>query len=201
MFYVGILLTHQQMTNILKKYFGTTEYVLRSSSDDTEEDDSTPPNYIMVCHKCGKKITRERACKTTKQAKTGEIVWKECGHRMYFVRDAINGLRDVDLLEAVKHLDTGRINVEATEFERIEADANHVDEDDAHFFDITYWGFDEEQGHYPLNRGILSIGYTQSDTEDEKELISPRVESMLKDTNEKLESEDTDVSLLELSEP
>lgn len=167
-----------------------------------EEEDDTPPNYIMVCHKCGnKKLTRERSCKTTKKAKTGEITWKECGHPIYFVRDAINGLRDMDILEAAKHLDSGRVHVEAEEFERIRADVETVDEDGAQFIDITYWGFDEEKNYFPLNRGILSIGYTQSDTNEEQELIGPRVDSILKDVNEDLGSEDTDVSLLEFSVP
>jgi len=93
----------------------------------------------MVCHECGHRITRERACKTTRKAKSGEMWWKGCEHPIYFARNAIDGLRDKDILEALIHLDTTTITIEAEEFERLDVHVDLLDEPDANLMDITYF--------------------------------------------------------------
>lgn len=175
-----------------------------TTSNETDDDES-PPNYVMECHDCGHRITRDRACDTTRKAKTGEITWKDCGHQIYFTRNAIDGLRDIDVLEALVHLDTATITIEAEEFERLDVHVDHHDEQDAHLLDITYLGFsdetlleEDEDGHYPFNRGILATGYHKTDSDD-VELIEPEMGNMLKDVNQDLGNEDTPVQLLELS--
>lgn len=168
------------------------------TNSETDEEDDTPPNYIMVCHECGHLITRERACETTRKAKSGEMWWEGCEHPIYFARNAIDGLRDKDILEALTHLDPDKveITIEAKEFERLEAHVEHHERHGEHQIDITYHGFDD--GHYPFNRGILATGYRKNDA-GKTALIKPVMGNMLKDVNQDLGSGDTTVQLLELS--
>lgn len=191
------------MTNNVKEHLKAFGYNPDANNSD-ETDDDTPPNYIMTCHECGHRLTRERACKTTKKAKTGEMTWKGCGHQIYFTRNAIDGLRDEDILEALQHLDATS-TIEAEEFERLDVHVDHHDEQDEHLIDITYLGFsdeaeleEDETGHYPFNRGILATGYRKDDAGN-RVLLEPEMGNMLKDVNQDLGSEDTPVQLLELS--
>ncbi|SIS20761.1 hypothetical protein [Natronorubrum thiooxidans] len=196
------------MDNSQEERLKTLGILPSQTNNETDEEDDTPPNYIMVCHECGHRITRERACKTTRKAKSGKMWWKGCEHPIYFARNAIDGLRDKDVLEALIHLDTTTITIEAEEFERLDVHVDLLDEPDAHLMDITYLGFsdeaeleEEEDGHFPFNRGILRTGYHKNDDTDDLELIQPKMEAMIKSVNDNLGSDDTTVQLLELSTP
>lgn len=155
---------------------------LSASTDDTDDGDESPPNYIMVCHECGgKRITRDRACKTTRKAKAGKITWTGCGHQIYFIRDAINGLRDADILEAAKHFDAGLAHIEGKIFPRVKADVDREDDDDRkehHLIFIPDWPAGAED---TLNGGTLHIDYWKVNDGDEWD-ITVTVEGMRVDS-------------------